>query len=212
MKSFDFRAGWDELQGLDWKNPGAWSQWVYYLFCILALVAILAAAAYFKWSPALDSLHGAQRQEQRLKQEFKAKAAKASALDAYKKQLTQMKHDFGTMLKQLPGQSEIANLLNDISQARVAAGLKEELFEPQAEVGKDFYAIVPNHIVVTGTYAQMAAFASAVAALPRIVTIDGVSIKPVGGKAPPDELRMSALAKTYRYVSGDNPGGKGGKH
>lgn len=201
MKKIDLQAAWDELQGLDWKNPGAWSQWIYYFFCVLAVAVILIGADYFKWAPSLDALHGAQRQEQQLKRDFQSKAAKASALDAYKTQLAQMKLDFGAMLQQLPGKSEIANLLNDISQARVAAGLKEELFQPQAEVVKDFYAVVPNQIVVTGTYAQMADFVSAVAALPRIVTIDAVDIKPVGAKAAPDELRMSALAKTYRYLS-----------
>ncbi|HEU0197311.1 MAG TPA: type 4a pilus biogenesis protein PilO [Nevskiaceae bacterium] len=201
MKKLDFQAGWDELQGLDWKNPGGWSQWIYYFFCIIVVVVILFGANYFEWSPRRDSLHTAQRQEVQLKHEFETKAHKAAALDAYKKQLVEMKHDFGSMLQQLPSKSEIANLLTDISNARVAAGLNEELFQPQAEVKKDFYAIVPNHIVVTGTYAQLANFVSAVAALSRIVTIDSVDIKPVAGKAAPDLLRMSALAKTYRYLS-----------
>lgn len=201
MKKIDLQAAWDELQGLDWKNPGSWSQWIYYFFCIVAAAVILVAAYYFQWSPGVATLDTAQQREHTLKQEFEQKAAKASALDAYKKQLDQMKHDFGAMLQQLPGESEIANLVNDISQARVAAGLREELFQPNAETDKGFYAIVPNHIVVTGTYEQMANFVSSVAALPRIVTIDSVDIKPVGGKAAPDELRMSASAKTYRYVS-----------
>ncbi len=201
MKKIDLQAAWDELQGLDWKNIGAWSQWVYYFFCGLAAAAIFLAAWYFKWSPDLETLKGAQHQEQQLKRDFSAKAAKAAALPLYKTQLEQMKKDFGFMLKQLPGQSEIANLLNDISQARVASGLKEELFQPQPEVTKDFYAVVPNQIIVTGTFEQMADFVSAVAALSRIVTIDSIDLTPAGDKAPPNELRMSALAKTYRYLS-----------
>lgn len=201
MKGIDLQAAWDELQGLDWKNIGAWSQWVYYFFCVLAAVTIFFGAYYFSWAPELETLHGAQRQEQQLKHDFQAKAAKAAALPLYKTQLEQMKKDFGSMLQQLPGQSEIANLLNDISQARVAAGLKEELFQPQPEIIKDFYAVVPNQIIVTGSFEQMADFVSAVAALSRIVTIDSVDLKLAGDKAAPYELRMSALAKTYRYLS-----------
>lgn len=198
--NIDFRAAFDELQGLDWNNPGGWSQWVYYFFCLLAVLAILGAGYYFGASPRYADLQQARQQEQHLRQEFETKQHKVAGLDAYKKQLAEMKHNFGDMLKQLPSKSEVANLLNDISQARIAAGLNEELFQPLPEQPKDFYAVIPNKIVVTGRYHQMGAFVSAVAALPRIVTIDQVSIAPVGGKGSKDELRMTALAKTYRYL------------
>ncbi len=115
-----------------------------------------------------------------------------------------MERDFGAMLRQLPSKTEVENLLNDISQTRVASSLEEELFQPQTEIPKDFYAEVPNRIVVTGSYHQMGAFVGGVAALPRIVTIDEVEIKPAGGTAQQGlgrgALRMSALAKTYRYL------------
>lgn len=193
----DLRQAFEELQNLDPRNPGTWSEWIYWFFTVLAAVAILVAGWYFVISPRLDDLHSAQRKEVGLKSQFEAKQKKVAALDAYKAQLKQMQHDFGDMLKQLPGKSEVANLLNDISQARAAAGLQEELFQPLAEAPKDFYAVIPNRIVVTGTYHQMGEFVSTVAALPRIVTVDDVEIKPVGSGV---KLRMSALVKTYRYL------------
>ena len=196
--NINLREAFDELQNLDTSNPGGWSDWVYYFFCPLAIVAIIGSGYYFMISPKIDDLHQAQHKEKDLRSEFESKQHKVAALDAYKAQLAKMQHDFGDMLKQLPSKSEVANLLNDISQARVAAGLDEELFQPQAEVTKDFYAIIPNRIVVTGGYHQMGNFVSAVAALPRIVTIDDVDLKPVGKKG--GELRMSAEAKTYRYL------------
>ena len=107
-----------------------------------------------------------------------------------------MERSFGAMLRQLPSKAEIANLLIDISQTRLANSLEEELFQPQGEQPKEFYAVVPNKIVVHGTYHEMGGFVSGVAALPRIVTVEDVDIKP--GKK--DQLRMTAVAKTYRYL------------
>jgi len=196
----DFRAAYDELQGLDWKNPGAWSQWIYYFVCALVAFLLLGAGYYFGFAPRYGELQQARRQELQLRHEFETKQRKVASLDALKQQLETMKHDFGDMLKQLPSKAEVANLLNDISQARIAAGLNEELFQPLPEQPKDFYAIIPNRIVVTGHYHQMGDFVSAVAALPRIVTIDEVQISSAGGKAGSGVLRMSALAKTYRYL------------
>lgn len=204
LRELDLRQAFEELQSLDPKNPGAWSNWVYYFFSVLAALVILGGGYYFVISPRIDDLHQAQRKEHELRAEFESKQKKAAALDAYKAQLAQMQHDFGDLLKQLPSKSEVANLLNDISQARVAAGLDEELFQPLPEVRKEFYAELPNRIVVTGSYHQMGAFVAAVAALPRIVTIDDVDIKPVA--AGQTELRMSALAKTYRYLEPDEQG------
>ena len=205
---FDFRASWDELQGLDWKNPGAWSQWIYYFFGVLAVAVILGLGYYFGAQPRYEELQQARRQEQGLRHEFETKQHKVAALGAYKKQLDEMKHNFGDMLKQLPSKSEVANLLNDISQARIASGLDEELFQPLSEQHKAFYAEIPNRIVVTGRYHQMGDFVSAVAALSRIVTIDQVEISPVGGRGGRDELRMRALAKTYRYLDPSEMGPK----
>jgi type IV pilus assembly protein PilO len=204
----------EELRRLDPRNPGSWPRWVHYGASALAALLVFAAGAKFMVEPLYDELNQDKRKEADLRQTFEGKQQKVAALDAYKAQIEQMQHSFGDMLKQLPSKSEVANLLNDISQTRIASSLDEELFQPQPEVPREFYAEIPNSIIVTGTYHQMGAFVSGVAALPRIVTIDEVEITPVGGtsKDSRELLRMSALAKTYRYLTegGADTGGSAG--
>ena len=190
----------NQLQTLDPKEPGAWPRWVHISFAVLLAIVLVAAGLYFIIQPDYDEYNVEKQKEQDLRSEFETKQKKVAALDAYKAQLAEMERSFGDMLKQLPGKTEVANLLNDISQTRVASSLEEELFQPLSEQPREFYAEIPNKIIVTGTYHQMGAFVSGVAALPRIVTIDEVDIHPVGGAAPKDMLRMTALAKTYRYL------------
>ena len=169
------------------------------------LVLILGIYAMIK--PVYDELQAEEARELTLRKQFEENQGKAAALDAFKAQLAEMEKDFGAMLKQLPSKSEVANLLNDISQARVASSLEEELFQPQPDSPREFYAEIPNKIIVTGTYHEMGNFVSAIAALPRIVTIDEVEIAlpPKGDKTklPDGTLRMQALAKTYRYLDED---------
>jgi type IV pilus assembly protein PilO len=190
-----------ELQALDAQNPGAWPTWARNGAVVLVAVLLVLAGLWFVVKPQYEELELERSKEVALREEFERKQKKVAALDAYKDQLAEMERSFGTMLRQLPSKTEVANLLQDISQTRVASALEEELFEPQGEVPKDFYAEVPNKIVVTGDYHEMGQFVSAVAALPRIVTIDEVELKPLtttqGSRL---ELRMSALAKTYRYL------------
>lgn len=189
----------NELQRLDPKNPGGWPLYVRVACVALLMIAIAGGGYWYFVTPLLQELAGEQQKEIGLKQEFETKQRKVAALDALKEQLAEMERSFGAMLRQLPSKAEIANLLIDISQTRLANSLEEELFQPQGEAPKEFYAEVPNRIVVLGTYHEMGGFVSGVAALPRIVTIEDVDIRPVGG-AQKDLLRMSALAKTYRYL------------
>ena len=168
---------------------------------VLTAVVVIGLGTYFFIKPEYEVLQSEKGKETTLREEFERKQKKVAALDAYKEQLKEMERSFGAMLRQLPSKTEVANLLNDISQTRVASALDEELFEPQNDIPKEFYAEIPNKIVVTGLYHQMGEFVSGVAALPRIVTIDEVEIKPVGGQgANKDQLKMSAFAKTYRYL------------
>lgn len=189
-----------ELQTLDQKNPGNWPLW----FRIAVVAAVMLGIAGFGYwyfvTPLLDDLAAAQQEEVGLKEEFERKQRKVAALDALKEQLAEMERSFGTMLRVLPSKAEIANLLIDISQTRLANSLEEELFQPQGESPKEFYAEVPNRITVVGTYHEMGGFVSGVAALPRIVTIEDVDIKPAGGAAGSGQLRMMAVVKTYRYL------------
>lgn len=189
-----------ELQSLDAQNPGAWPSWARNGAVVLVAVVLVLLGLYFVIKPQYEELEQERGKETSLREEFERKQKKVAALDAYKEQLAEMERSFGTMLRQLPSKTEVANLLQDISQTRVASALEEELFEPQAEAPKDFYAEVPNRIVVTGNYHEMGQFISSVAALPRIVTIDEVELKPIGTPGSRAELRMSALAKTYRYL------------
>ena len=202
----NLREYYEVLQTLDMQNPGAWPRWVHISACVVAGLVILGAGIYFLIKPEYDTLVKEQNKELSLRQEFESKQQKVAALDAYRAQLAEMEHTFGDMLRQLPSKAEVANLLNDISETRIACSLEQELFQPQSEQPKEFYAELPNKIVVTGGYHQMGQFVSGVAALPRIVVIDDVEIKPAGqpGKGADafksGALRMSAMAKTYRYL------------
>ena len=190
-----------EIQGLNPQEPGDWPLYVRVAAVVILAVAIIGGGYWYVVTPLLDQLAAVQQEETTLKQDFETKQKKAAALDALKEQLAEMERSFGAMLRQLPSKAEIANLLIEISQTRLANGLADELFKPEGEAPKEFYAEVPNKIVVTGTYHEMGGFVSGVAALPRIVTIEDVEIKPLAGKdVPKDQVRMQAVAKTYRYL------------
>lgn len=197
----------EQLQTLDMQNPGAWPRWVHISACVLLALLIIGFGGYFLVQPEYEQLGQEKQKEVSLRQEFENKQQKVAALDAYKAQLEEMQHSFGDMLRQLPSKAEVANLLNDISQTRIASNLQEELFQPQSEITKDFYVEMPNRITVTGGYHEMGQFVSGVAALPRIVVIDEIEIKPAEKKGT---LRLSALAKTYRYQDAGAPAPAGG--
>ena len=186
-----------ELQSLDPNKPGNWPLYVRIAIVVIVMLFVAGGGYYQFVTPLLDELAGEQQKEVGLKQEFETKQRKVAALDALKEQLAEMERSFGTMLRVLPSKAEIANLLIDISQTRLANSLEEELFQPQGESPREFYAEVPNKIIVLGTYHEMGGFVSGVAALPRIVTIEDVDIKAAGIKG---NLRMQAVAKTYRYL------------
>lgn len=202
----NFQTAVRDLQTLDIQNPSVWPTWVHVAAAILVAAILIGAGVYFKLIPMNDQLKAAQQQETALFSEFERKQQKVAALDAYKAQLQEMERTFGAMLKQLPSRSEVANLLNDISQTRVASSLEEELFQPQGEQPKEFYAELPNKIVVNGSYHEMGAFVSGVAVLPRIVTVDEVDIRASGKRGgklatlTPGALRMTGIVKTYRYL------------
>jgi len=189
----------EELQNLDLQNPGSWPRWVHISACVLIALILIGAGGYFLVEPEYEDLQREQQTEVSLRQEFESKQQKVASLDAYKAQLDEMQRSFGDMLRQLPSKAEVANLLNDISQTRIASNLNEELFQPQTDVQKDFYVEMPNRITVTGGYHDMGQFVSGVAALPRIVVIDEIELKPAGDRKGSTQLRLSALAKTYRY-------------
>ncbi|MBS0365980.1 MAG: type 4a pilus biogenesis protein PilO [Proteobacteria bacterium] len=195
----------EELRGLDPRDPGRWplpvlAGVVGATFLVLSLLGIW----FFVWSDSgqRPELQRRQAEEQKLRQEFRAKHAKAVNLDVYKQQLGDITRSFGALLRQLPGKTEVPSLLVDISQTGLAAGLQEKLFQPQPEQKKDFYAELPIKIRLTGSYHQFGEFVSGIAALPRIVTLHDIDIKP-DNKDAYDQLSLELTAKTYRYLDED---------
>lgn len=152
---------------------------------------------YFDTQDQLAQLEQVQSQEQELKNALAAKQKKAANLEEYKQLLQEMEKTFGDMLRQLPNKAEVPELLVDVSQTGLAAGLEFELFQPQEEVKKEFYAELPIKVRVHGNYDQLGTFVSGLASLPRIVTVHDVAIEPVKDS---NSLVMNAVLKTYRYL------------
>lgn len=207
-----------QLNSLDMQNPGSWPGWIRTAAAVLLAITAGAAGEWFLVKPVYEQVEAERGTEQTLRSDFEAKQKKVAALDAYRAQLAEMEQSFGEMLKQLPSKAEVANLLNDISQTRVASSLEEELFQPQGEVAKEFYAAIPNKVIVVGNYHEMGSFVGAIAALPRIVTIEDAEIKSATGqgKNQPTQLRMTAQVQTYRYLDDEEmaaskPAATGGK-
>lgn len=190
-----------ELNELDLSNIGDWPAVIKGIL-VLVLCALVGTGWYFyDIEGRYMALERVEKTEKDLRLDFEGKQAKAANLDAYRAQLAEMQESFGAMLRQLPNRTEVADLLVDVSQTGLASGLEFELFQPQAEVPKDFYAELPIKIRVIGSYHEFGEFVSGLAALPRIVTIHDVQIQP----RAPGQLLMEATARTYRYL--DEAGG-----
>lgn len=190
----------DELQNLDINDVGRWPFPFRAAVIGIVFVAVVGLGVY--WFIVEDKaplLEREEAEEQTLRITFENKQRKAANYDAYKAQLAQMEQSFGTMLRQLPGETEIPSLIVDVSQTGLAAGLQEKLFQPQPEIRKDFYAEKPIIITLSGGYHEIANFVSGVAALPRIVTLHDINITPAASDNF-DQLTLAVTAKTYRYL------------
>jgi len=190
----------EELRMLDVNDVGRWP----FMFRAGVISIVLAAVVGLGifWTIVENKapqLTRAQADEETLRVTFKNKQKKAANFDAYKAQLAQMQQSFGTMLRQLPGKTEIPSLIVDISQTGLAAGLQEKLFQPQSEIPKDFYAEKPIKIRLSGGYHEIANFVSGIASLPRIVTLHDINITPEE-QGVYDRLTMEVTAQTYRYL------------
>lgn len=191
----------EELQNLDFNDIGRWPFFFRAFFVGIFFVVAVGAAFYFLvYESRMPRLEQAQREEIELKSSFEQKQKKAANFDAYREQLDEIETSFGTMLRQLPGQTEIPNLLVDISQTGLAAGLQEELFQPDSEIQKDFYAEKPIKIRLKGSYHEFGKFVSDIAALPRIVTLHDIEIVQQNKETSADALVLNVTAKTYRYL------------
>ena len=190
----------DELKNLDVNDVGRWPLVFRAAVILIVFLAVTAGGIWFTIiKDKLPSLQRAQEDEQTLRVTFENKQRKAANYDAYKAQLAQIEQSFGTMLRQLPGETEIPSLIVDISQTGLASGLQEKLFQPEPEIPRDFYAEKPIRIRLSGGYHEIANFVSGVAALPRIVTLHDINITPEGQDSF-DNLSLEVTAKTYRYL------------
>lgn len=191
----------EQLRALDPNDVGRWPLPFRAGAIALLFVIALGAGAYFlAWSPQKPLLEQAQAEEQQLFATLEQKARKAANLDAYKDQLREMEKSFGAMLRQLPNKTEVPNLLVDIAQTGLAAGLEEKLFQPGADAKHDFYAELPIKIRLTGSFHAIGNFVSGIAALPRIVTLHDIQIEPSSKQTGNDQLQLDVTAKTYRYL------------
>jgi len=200
----------EQLRQLDPRDVGRWP----FLFRALGVGLVFVVTTgllifYFVNRGNLVDLRKAEAEQQSLWQTFTQKQSRAANLEAYREQLAEIERTFGAMLRQLPGKTEVPNLLVDISQTGLAAGLQERLFQPGSESKKDFYAELPIKIQLTGGYHEFGAFVSGIAALPRIVTLHDIEITRGtatragprrGTPAPSDNLTLNLTAKTYRYL------------
>ncbi|HXS21856.1 MAG TPA: type 4a pilus biogenesis protein PilO [Steroidobacteraceae bacterium] len=202
----------EELRDLDPRDPGRWplaalAGAVGATFLLLTILLVY----FFVWQDVRPELQQKETEEQSLRQEFQQKHARAVNLVVYKQQLKDLQRSFGALLRQLPGKTEVPNLLVDISQTALAAGLQQKLFQPESEQAKDFYAELPIKMVLTGSYHQFGAFVSGIAALPRIVTLHDIAIAQTSGGSSYDDLTLTLTAQTYRYLDDDEMAAQQGK-
>jgi len=198
----------DDLRSLDTNDPGRWPLPIRAGAVALVFAAAVAIGIWLMVIKAeMPILEAAQEQERTLRGQFEERQRKAANFDAFRAQLAEIERDFGAMLRQLPGKTEVPSLLVDISQTGLGAGLEEQTFTPTGEIQKDFYAELPIKLRYTGSYHELGNFVSGIAALPRIVTLHDITIRPTGaangsanGSANSDQLTLDVTAKTYRYL------------
>jgi type IV pilus assembly protein PilO len=197
LPAVDFRAIADDFRFMNPNDPGAWPIIPKVTVLVGIFVALLLAGWWFVWNDQLVELETKQREEETLKQQYLEKKRQAVNLDLYIQQLAEIDRSFGALLKQLPDKSEIEALLIEVNQAGLGRGLQFELFKPGQEQIKDFYAELPISVKINGGYHDFGAFAADIARLPRIVTLNNISIVPVkdGG-----QLTLDAITKTFRYL------------
>lgn len=196
LPKFNFQQLAEDFRTLDPNDPGLWPLAPKVLILAILLIVVTALGAWFGWMPQLETLDAAREEEVRLKDEWLSKKRQAVNLDAHRKQLEEINRTFGALLKQLPNASEVEKLLVDINQAGVGQGLQFDLFQPMAEVRRDFYAELPIKIRLSGTYHELGAFAGDVAKLSRIVTLNDLDIS----VAKDSTLTLNTVAKTFRYL------------
>jgi type IV pilus assembly protein PilO len=187
-----------DINDLDTHNMGAWPPAIKVLMGIMVAILVLSIGYNFSTSELEDQLELKREEESTLKEQFASKSHMAANLELYSQQMKEMENAFGVLLRQLPSDTEVPGLLEDITRTGLGSGLEFEEIKLLPEVAQPFYIELPIKITVTGAYHDLATFVSGVAGLPRIVTLHDFDLAPVNPDDGP-KLRMSILARTYRY-------------
>jgi len=186
----------DEINKLSFKDMGVWPTPFKAATMAILFGALLLAGYWFIWKDQMEALDQARQEEQKLRTEFLDKKKQALNLDLYREQVKEIEQAFGALVRQLPNKSEMDALLTDINQAGLGRGLEFDLFKPGVETMRDFYAELPITVRITGSYHDLGRFASDVAMLPRIVTLNNLAIS----QTKDGILALDAVAMTYRYL------------
>jgi type IV pilus assembly protein PilO len=197
----------EDFNQLDLKNLGSAPLPVKVVLLTLIFLVLVGGGYWFLWQPTLEELDQAKNKETELRTVFIAKKKEAINLPIYKQQMADIERTFGELLRQLPDKTQMEGLLRDVNAAGLEVGLEFDLFRPGAEQPAEFYVTKPISIRVVGSYHQMGAFAQNIAKMPRIVTLEDMTIAPVaGGKE--GMLGVNATAKTFRYIESGETTGK----
>jgi type IV pilus assembly protein PilO len=186
-----------DINDLDFDNVGAWPVPIKLFIWVALLAAVLAAGYYYDIEDLQISLAKVEAEEVKLKKEFEKKAFQAANLDAYRQQMVEMEESFGALVSQLPSDTEVPGLLEDITNKGLLNGLNVASIDLQKEQAREFYVELPIAIAASGSYHDLGAFISGMAGLPRIVTLHDFNISLKGRNA--NSLQMKIIAKTYRY-------------
>ena len=199
----------EDFNNIDPKNMGSLPLSVKAVLLSAIFIFLVGAGYWFMWKPSMEELEQVVNKETELRNVFMAKKKEAVNLPIYKQQMVDIERTFGALLRQLPDKSQMDGLLTDINAAGLEVGLEFELFRPGQESPADFYAVKPIAIRVIGGYHQLGAFAQNIAKLSRIVTLEDLTISPVGGG---DKLGVNATAKTFRYLDSGETSGTPTRH
>jgi type IV pilus assembly protein PilO len=194
MREFD-------LADLDFDNVGSWPGPIRFIIFVVVLAAVLVGGYYYHVEELQQQLAKVEAQEEKLKKEYEKKAFQAANLDAYRQQMAEMEESFGALVSQLPSDTEVPGLLEDITNKGLLNGLNISSIDLQREIAREFYVELPIAIVASGSYHDLGAFISGMAGLPRIVTLHDFNISAKGGNS--NNLQMKIIAKTYRYKDGE---------
>ena len=186
-----------DINDLDVNNAGIWPAPIK----LIVVLIIVGGGYWFFIKDQYAELEKVERKEAELRQEYERKAYQVANLEVFKQQMAEMEETFGALVRQLPSDTEVPGLLEDITNTALGSGLSLQEIQLQSERQRDFYIELPINIQVSGSYHELASFVSSIAGLPRIVTLHDFTITPRGGNA--DQLDMQVVARTYRYRAGE---------